>query len=222
MLAILRRTIATAAAGLVLAAGSGAHARPLELDDVAREGELRLLPERPDPEGYGYVSHVVIDEESLRDGVVRVHTCHQRLDPNARIVVLFNRERVRSIDIVRAEGVERAWVDGHRVELAGVQRGGTVCIDLRSRALDPLGDGRWRLHAGPLMRRYLDGYLPMEAQLRVSWPPGLLGVTAVEPAPQPGVRLQTAADGAHLNVIFAGRLSARWELQQRVPSDGSR
>ena len=204
-----------------LMAALAAPARPLELDDVAREGELRFLAERPDVGAYRYDSRVEIEESSLRDGVVRVQTCHRQLDPNPRIVVLFNRDRVQHIKIVRAEGVERAWVDGHRVELAGVQRGGTVCIDLRSRALDALEDGRWRLHVGPLMRRYLDGYLPMEADLQVRWPTGLLQVAAVEPVPQPGVRLSTQSDGARLHVTFAGRLAARWELQRSsaVPSE---
>lgn len=201
-----------------LSLATAVQARPLEFEDIAREGELRLLAERPDPGAYGYESRVHIDEGSLRDGVVRMQTCHLRLDPNPRVVVLFNRDRVQSIEIVRAEGVGRAWVDGNRVELSGVQRGATVCIDLRSRALDPLGDGRWRLHAGPLMRRYLDGFLPMDAELTLSWPAGLLSVAAVDPMPQTGVRLSTMRDGARLHVTFAGRLAARWELQQVDPA----
>ena len=139
-----------------LALAAGAQARPLEFDDIAREGELRLLAERPDPHAYGYESRVRIDDDSLRTGVVRVETCHLR----------------------------------------------------------PLGDGRWRLHAGPLMRRYLDGFLPMEADLAVTWPDGLLSVAAVDPAPHPGVRLTAGPDGARLQVTFAGRLSARWELRR--------
>lgn len=197
-----------------LAIAAGAQARPLEFDDIAREGELRLLAERPDPHAYGYESHVRIDDDSLRTGVVRVETCHLRLDPNARVVVLFNRDRVESIRITQAQGVERAWVENHRVELAGVERGATVCIELRSRALDPLGEGRWRLHAGPLMRRYLDGFLPMEAELKVVWPPGLLQVAATDPPPQPGVKLSAGTGGAVLHVTFAGRLTATWELQR--------
>ncbi|MCX7663802.1 MAG: hypothetical protein N2Z61_08675 [Tepidimonas fonticaldi] len=212
-MAVLR--IVSGALG-ALAIAAGAQARALEFDDIAREGELRLLAERPDPHAYGYESRVRIDDDSLRTGVVRVETCHLRLDPNARVVVLFNRDRVESIRITQAQGVERAWVENHRVELAGVERGATVCIELRSRALDPLGDGRWRLHAGPLMRRYLDGFLPMEADLAVTWPDGLLSVAGVEPAPQPGVRLTAGSDGARLRVTFAGRLSARWELRRTV------
>ncbi len=184
----------------------------LDLDDVAREGELRFLAQRPDPNAYAYDARVEIDADSLRTGLVTMHTCHRQLDPNRRVVVLFNRERVQHIDITEQSGMARAWVDGHRVELADVSRGGHVCIALRSRALDTTADGQWTLNAGPLMRRYLDGYLPMEATLKVSWPSGLLQVAGTEPAVQPGVRLQQGPDGAALQVVFAGRLSAKWRL----------
>ena len=184
----------------------------LDLDDVAREGELRFLAQLPDPNAYAYDARVEIDADSLRTGLVTMHTCHRQLDPNRRVVVLFNRERVQHIDITEQSGMARAWVDGHRVELADVSRGGHVCIALRSRALDTTADGQWTLNAGPLMRRYLDGYLPMEATLKVSWPSGLLQVAGTEPAVQPGVRLQQGPDGAALQVVFAGRLSAKWRL----------
>lgn len=190
----------------------------LELDDVAREGELRFLAQRPDPNAYAYDARVEIDADSLRTGLVTMHTCHRQLDPNRRVVVLFNRERVQRIDITERSGIQGAWVDENRVELASVERGGHVCIALRSRALDTTADGQWTLNAGPLMRRYLDGYLPMEATLQVRWPSGLLQVAATEPAVQPGVRLQQASDGATLQVVFAGRLSAKWRLVRGAAS----
>lgn len=203
--------VATGLAALPATAG------PLELDDIALEGQLRFLAERPDPEAYRYEATAAIDEGSLRTGVIVLQTCHRQLDRNRRVVVAFNRERVQQIDLLDHAGVGRAWVDGHRVELADVQRGGHVCIGLRSRALESTGPGRWRLHAGPLMRRYLDGYLPMDATLTVRWPAGLLAVARTEPAPQPGVRLREATDGATLALTFAGRLTATWELRSPGP-----
>ncbi len=188
-------------------------ATPLEMEDIALEGQLRFLAQRPDPDAYRYEASAVIDPQSLRTGVVTLRTCHLQLDPNRRVVVAFNRERVQHIEILETTGVGRAWVEGHRVELADVQRGGHVCIGLRSQALESTGEGRWRLHAGPLMRRYLDGYLPMDARLSLQWPVGLLAVEQTRPAPQPGVRLSETADGATLDVTFAGRMSATWELK---------
>lgn len=187
-------------------------AQALELSDVAREGELRFLAERPDPGAYHYASQVQIGSDSLVSGVVHLSTCHRQLDPNARIVIAFNPERVQDIRIASSEGVEKAWVEGHQVELAQVRRGASVCIDIRSRALEPLGEGRWRLHAGPLMRRYLDGYLPMQAALAFAWPAGLLQVSQTQPVAQPGVRIATSASGAELDLVFAGRMTATVDL----------
>lgn len=210
------RLFAPAATLLALAAALlPATAPALELDDVAREGELRFLATRPDPGAYWYESRVQIGPDSLETGLVDLQTCHHALDPNRRIVVAFNPQRVQSIQIASTEGVGRAWVDGHQVELADVQRGGKVCIVLRSRALERIDGGqRFRLHAGPLMRRYLDGYLPMQARLNFQWPQGLLSVASTQPAAQPGVQVDAQGSGLSMDLVFAGRMSAIVELER--------
>ena len=197
-------------------ASAGLTAAALELDDVAREGELRFLAVRPDPGAYWYESQVRIAPDSLDTGLVELRTCHHALDPNRRIVIAFNPQRVQHIAIASTQGVGKAWVEGHRVELADVQRGGQVCINLRSRALERIdGSQRYRLHAGPLMRRYLDGYLPMQAKLAFEWPAGLLQVASTQPAAQPGVQVNAQGDGLRMDIVFAGRMSATVELERR-------
>jgi hypothetical protein len=189
-------------------------AQALDLDDVALEGELRFLAVRPDPGAYWYESRVQISEASLQTGVVQLTTCHRALDPNQRIVIAFNPERVRDITVVSTEGVGRSEVQGHLVELADVKRGGSVCINLSSRALDRLDENTWRLHAGPLMRRYLDGYLPMQARLAFRWPDGVLQLKTIQPGEQPGVRIASSAAGADLDLVFAGRMRATVDLER--------
>ena len=104
----------------------------LELSDVAREGELRFLAERPDPGAYHYQSRATITPESLTSGMVSLHTCHRALDPNRRIVIQFNPERVQDIRIAEFTGMNDARVEGHKVELRDVKRGASICIDLRT------------------------------------------------------------------------------------------
>ena len=70
------------------------------------------------------------------------------------------------------------------------------------------------MHAGPLMRRYLDGYLPMQAQLSFRWPAGLLKVASTAPAAQPGVKVDAQGDGLAMDIVFAGRMSATVELER--------
>jgi len=198
----------------VVAAWLALPVSALELSDVAREGELRFLAKRPDPDAYHYQSHVHITPESLVSGVVNLNTCHRALDPNGRIVIQFNPERVQLIRIAAFDGMADARVEGHKVELREVQRGASICIDLRSRVLDEQSPGQWRLRAGPLMRRYLDGYLPMQAQLQVHWPVGLLKVTEQEPLNQGGAQLNARSDGATWQLTFAGRLNTHLVLQR--------
>lgn len=177
----------------------------LERSDVALEGELRFLAVRPDPGAYWYESRV------------QISTGHRALDPNQKIVVAFNPERVRTITVVSTEGVGRSEVQGHLVELTDVKRGGRVCIDLSSRALDRVDDRNWRLHAGPLMRRYLDGYLPIQARLAFHWPGSLLRLKTTQPGEQPGVHLTASPAGAELDLVFARRMRATLDLQHSQP-----
>lgn len=189
-------------------------ATALEFSDVVLAGDLRFLAERPDPGAYHYQSRVNITPESLINGVVTLNTCHRALDPNSRIVIQFNPERVQDIRVTEFEGMADAEVQGHKVELRDVKRGASVCIDLRSRVLDELGPGQWRLRAGPLMRRYLDGYLPMQALLQVQWPEGLLRVVSQDPTEQAGAQLQARSDGTTWQLTFAGRLNTHMVLQR--------
>lgn len=62
----LPRTVFTLLAAALLPLAATA----LELDDVAREGELRFLSQRPDPGAYWYESQVQIGPESLETGVI--------------------------------------------------------------------------------------------------------------------------------------------------------
>jgi hypothetical protein len=201
------------AATVALAFWPVTAAQALDFEDLALEGQIKFFSERPDPHAYRYESSVRISEDSLSSGLVGLSTCHRALDPNARIVIAFNPERVRHIAITSTEGVGHAQVVGHLVEMAQVQRGGSICIDLVSQALERTAAQRWRLHAGPLMRRYLDGYLPMQASLSFHWPDGLLRLGDTLPAVQPGVQVTASGQGARMNLVFAGRLNATLELE---------
>ncbi|MFZ9733790.1 MAG: hypothetical protein ACO3WN_06045 [Burkholderiaceae bacterium] len=190
-----------------------AHA--LEFSDIAKEGELRYLASHPEPHTYRYESHVRISPESLTTGMVQLSTCHYQLDPIRKVVIAFNKDRLRSLKVVKAEGIEKVEIDRHLVVLTQVQRGASICIDLDSQALDAIDEKSWRLQAGPLMRRYLDGYLPMTAHLRVYWTEGLLQIKETDPLPQPGVIVTESASGAQMNLIFAGRFKGSIVLAKK-------
>lgn len=187
----------------------------LEFSDIAHEGQLRFLAVHPDPNSYRYTSRVRITEDSLTSGVVTLTTCHHQLDPIRKVVIAFNPTRLQLLEIRSASGMGTVDIEDHRVVMTDVTRGAEICIDLQSKALDRLDAQHYRLQAGPLMRRYFDGYLPMQATLRFEWPAAKLQLKETNPAPQPGVKLMQDSGAAELDITFAGRLLANIDLQVR-------
>ncbi len=187
----------------------------LDFSDIAQEGQLRFLMTHPEPNSYHYSSRVKITAESLESGVVELSTCHYQLDPIRKIVIAFNPKRLQDLQIRSATGMSGVEVKGHHVVMTDVKRGATICIDLQSKALDKIDDQTYRLQAGPLMRRYFDGYLPMQARLKFEWPADRMQLKQTNPAPQPGVKLTQDSDHAELDIIFAGRLLANIDLSLR-------
>lgn len=186
----------------------------LEFSDIASEGEIKFLRERPDPGAYSFQSRVKITPTSLENGIVDIATCHIQLDPIRKIVIIFNPERVQAIALKSMSKVASAEIKGNEVTLTDVERGATVCIDLRSRALDRIADLTYQLNAGPLMRQYFDGFLPMSAQLRVDWPRDMFSVVSTLPEKREGVQVVEGSDGMQLDAVFAGKMTTKIVLKK--------
>ena len=186
----------------------------LEFSDIATEGQIKYLKERPDPGAYSYESRVKITAASLESGSVQLATCHYQLDPIRKVVIVFNPNRIQAIAVKSIDKMASAEVKNNQVVLTDVERGASICIDLQSKALDQVGAGQYRLNAGPLMRRYLDGYLPMAAKIRVDWPTNMLTVEKTAPSEKEGIQVVQGNDGVQLNMIFAGKMTAQIDLKK--------
>ncbi|MFY8183564.1 MAG: hypothetical protein ACOVKL_05040 [Polynucleobacter sp.] len=191
-----------------------ASAFALEFSDIATEGQIKYLKERPDPGAYSYESRVKITAASLESGSVQIATCHYQLDPIRKVVIVFNPNRIQAIAVKSIDKMASAEVKNNQVVLTDVERGASICIDLQSKALDQVGAGQYRLNAGPLMRRYLDGYLPMAAKIRVDWPTNMLTVEKTAPSEKEGIQVVQGNDGVQLNMIFAGKMTAQIDLKK--------
>ena len=186
----------------------------LEFSDIATEGQIKYLKERPDPNAYSYESRVKITAASLESGSVQIATCHYQLDPIRKVVIVFNPGRIQAIAVKSIDKMASAEVKNNQVVLTDVERGASICIDLQSKALDQVGAGQYRLNAGPLMRRYLDGYLPMTAKIRVDWPTNMLTVEKTAPSEKEGIQVVQGNDGVQLDMIFAGKMTAQIDLKR--------
>ncbi len=192
----LRPLLLAALAGIPLAAADG----------EINEGELHFLAAAPAGPVHHHQKHLIITRDSLKTGWVIDRQCHYHLDRVGALEVVFNPERVRSLEITRADNIERAWIKDHSVQLENVGAQAVLCIHSENRALerDPRSGG-YILTSGPYMRRFLDGYFPMRVSLSLDYPAQQLSLAGLEPAE---IRLKSHSAPGHLRIdaLFEGRL----------------
>ncbi len=173
-------------------------------DDIAGR-ELRFLPALPAQPIHYHHKHLTLSADSLESGWADHQQCHYRLDPVAALEVVFKKEHVRKLAIRRAEHIGRAWIEDSSVQLQNVGPDAVLCIASESRVVrqDALS-GRYTLTSGPYMRRYLDGYFPVQLTLIVDYPAALT-LDDIQP---PELRLHAIDLPGHLQIdaVFEGQL----------------
>lgn len=170
------------------------------------EGTLVFLNRLPEKPVHLHQNHIVITDESLRDGWVDLIQCHADLDAVSRSQIVFSRERTRDLTVTSADGIGEVWVDGNTVQLRDTAPGAHLCLHVRSRALRRTDDGRFVLKNGPYLRRFLDGYYPMRVSMRVTLEGPRLHLAGAIPPPQPGFRIWTSSNDVFFDAQFEGRL----------------
>jgi hypothetical protein len=192
-----------------------------DLIDI-NEGELHFLPSPPAEPPHEQSIHISVNRASLKEGWVTVKQCHYHLGNIGALQIVFNKDRVRNLEIVQAESVGRAWVEGPTVQLTEVTKKSNICIvsENRSLRISPQRDS-YEWHGGPYQRRFLDGYFPMHVKIAIDYPANLLQLATIEPGT---LKLRAVTQPGHirLNALFEGRLDVlvRFEKQEASPGIG--
>ncbi|TKA89470.1 hypothetical protein FAZ79_05865 [Guyparkeria sp. SB14A] len=177
------------------------------------EGELVFLDRAPDPKAARMEKRLDLDRESLEDGWAPMHQCHHNLDPAPAVQIVYNADRTRDIRITDSDGVGQAKVDGPSVQMRDIERGARLCVTADVLAIMPHPDATgYVVDNGPFMRRFLDGYYPMQVRLEVNWPAGMLALEQSTPPAQPGLAIEANEHGVTLDAHFEGRLESRLHL----------
>jgi hypothetical protein len=156
---------------------------------------------------------ITISESSLTDGWVKIHQCHANMDQISLAEVVFSKETSRALTVTRADNIEKAWVEGHSIQLVNVGKNARLCISAETRKLQRNQDGTYSLHSGPFMRRFLDGYYPMHVSMDVDVKTPLLSYTGASPQQQNGFRVWQSPDKVHVEAWFEGRLQTEINFQ---------
>jgi hypothetical protein len=141
------------------------------------EGELQLLDRPPEAAAHHHQNRLMITEQSLNDGWVTMYQCHSNLDKVSASQIVYNKDRIRNINVLSSQNIGSARVEGHTVQLTDITAESKICISADKKALH-YDKGRYYLKLGPFMRRFLDGYYPMHVQVEVCYPVSMQLVSA--------------------------------------------
>lgn len=180
------------------------------------EGDLMFLDKAPDKPVHHHQNRISIDDASLESGWVHLQQCHVHMDPVPSSQVLYREGFVRNLQVTRADGVGRAWVEGPSVQLENVGPKALLCIQADTRALSEREGNSYYLRNGPYMRRFLDGYYPMQVSLDVHLDTQKLHFVDIIPPPQPGLKVISGPRDVEVEALFEGRLRTemRFDLKQ--------
>lgn len=148
------------------------------------DGELYFLSKKPNKPVHHHSNTLTILKNSLDDGWVKLVQCHVNMDRVPRVQVMFNKKRVRDIKIIRADAIEKSWVEKNTVQLENVKDKAVLCIEAWTKALVKNSDGTFKLTNGPFMRKFLDGYYPIHVTIDVDFKATNLTLVQVEPIAQ--------------------------------------
>jgi hypothetical protein len=170
------------------------------------EGTLHFLEKLLETPVHHHQNRITLTHDSIETGWGRLEQCHSHIDAVPSSQVVYSRERIRGLRIVRADNIEKAWVQDNSVQMENVGRDAVICIEADTRALAPNGRGGYVLRNGPYMRRFLDGYYPMRVSLTVRLETPELVYESIEPMPAPGFRVETSAAEVRYEATFEGKL----------------
>ncbi len=187
--------------------------------NAVNEGTLTFLSAPPAKPVHQHQNHIRITPGSLASGWVELRQCHENLDAVPAAQIAFREGTVRKLRVLEARAITRAWVKGASVQLNGVSHGARLCLAAQTLALKDSGGGAFTLNNGPYMRKFLDGYYPMQVSLQLEYPPRLLRVIDISPASQPGFQVSKKNAQVNIETLFEGELRIQVQFERVAPAD---
>lgn len=181
---------------------------------LVNEGTLQFLSVPPKETVHHHQNRITITEQSLVDGWVKLEQCHYHLDPVSAIEIVYNESRIRDLSITSSNHIGASRVVGSTVQIVDVEKNGEICIHAESKALQHLADNYFLLKNGPFMRRFLDGFYPMQISIEVTFPKKIKLID-VFPDRSSGAMIKTGVQTALLEGWFEGKLYTQFRFCSR-------
>lgn len=228
MMPLLTRKIfvlMTCLPALLAAACATAAAPPMSAEELeawfngngaaeVNEGVLTFLAAPPAKPVHHHQNRIRITPDSLASGWTELEQCHDHLDAVPEAQITFREGYIRNLRVLETHAISKAWVEGSSVQLLGVSPGARLCLAAQTRALNNSGGGYFTLNNGPYMRKFLDGYYPMQVSIQIHYPPQLLQVLDISPAEQPGLRISQQPGLVDIETTFEGELRTQVQFER--------
>jgi hypothetical protein len=144
-----------------------------------------------------------------------LHQCHHHIDAVSEAQIVYHKGRARELSIESSKNIDRAWVEGHTVQLRDIHPDAWLCLRVSSKALRVNGDGTYTLNHGPFMRRFLDGYYPLHVTIEIELPSDCLHFQGITPRQQEGFQVQQEPNRIFIDTWFEGRLQTAITLAKQ-------
>lgn len=177
------------------------------------EGTLFFLTTSPKDKLHHHHNSVTIMPRSLADGWVRIKQCHTNLDQVSAAQVVFDKDRVKDLEVLEYKNIGHAWVEGPTVQMTDIAANARICLRAGTRALYTNDDGSYRLRNGPFMRRFLDGYFPIRVSMDIVYKGTGLKLVSISPKQQKGFSIWQKQNRLGFDTIFEGRLLTEFNFE---------
>ena len=157
---------------------------------------------------------MIISNDSLKTGWIRFIQCHYNLDPISKVEVVYKPKSVKNLEIRHHTNMGMATAQEYSVVLSNVRLGGEVCISGESNTLKKSGavDDRWIISRGPYMRKFFDGFYPIQLTEILDWSSTNLVFNDFGPKSATGQNRNINTNMLKVNYRFEGMLRSEYEF----------
>ena len=179
------------------------------------DGELKFLTRKAKKETFHSVINIVVNQNSIDNGWVKLTQCYTNLDPIHRTAIVYRKNFINDLIVTSTKNIKSAKVSGNKVLLEDVGENASLCASLNSRTFYQNKDLSFSLVNGPYHRKFLDGYYPYHLNLNIHYDSRLKFIYSL-PESQAGFEVKQTSTSLLIDTLFEGRLKTefRFNLKQ--------
>lgn len=175
------------------------------------DGELTFLTTKAKKETFHSVINIIVNQNSIDNGWVKLTQCYANLDPIHRTAIVYRNKFIKDLTVTSIENIKSAKVSGNKVLLQDVGGNASLCVSLNSRTFYQNKDLSFSLVNGPYHRKFLDGYYPYHLNLSIHYDSKLKFKYSL-PKSQAGFEVKQVPNSLLIDTLFEGRLKTEFRF----------